>query len=105
MASDPELPRFAGPRCRWPKGGQSRIDRQGIAARNSAPWQHLLKEVLHFVCELRGPITPGSGCGASCWLPVFAKRRPVVMGPGSALTSFACPGRREGYGVLIPIAF
>src|ERR1700746_2348006 len=32
-----------------------------------------------------GPTTTGSGCGASWWLPTFAKLPPVVMDPGSAL--------------------
>src|ERR1700758_5785418 len=54
MASDPELPRFAGPSCHWQKAGQSRIDLPRKAARSSAASQHLLEEVLHFVCELRG---------------------------------------------------
>jgi hypothetical protein len=58
MAADPKLPRFARPSCHWLKGGQSRIDRQGRAVCKSAPWQHLQMEVLHFVCELRGPIAP-----------------------------------------------
>src|SRR5262249_11169887 len=62
MASDPELPRFAGPSYHWPKGGQSRIGRPERAACKSAPWQHLRLEVLHFVCELRGSITQGR-----CW--------------------------------------
>jgi hypothetical protein len=53
MASDPEPERSAGSSCHWPKAGQSRTGRQGIAAGNSAPWQHLRKKVLHFVCELR----------------------------------------------------
>src|ERR1700746_1270879 len=59
MASDPELPRFAGPSCHWQKARQSRIDLPRKAARSSAASQHLLEEVLHFVCELRGPITTG----------------------------------------------
>src|SRR5690349_11611308 len=84
MASDPELPRFAVSSCHWPKGGQSRIDRPGKADCNSAPWQHLPEEVLHFVCELRGPITTGSRFaktgaptrfnkrGRWLWVPAFA---------------------------------
>src|SRR6516162_388115 len=52
MASDPELPRFAGPSRHWPKVWQTRIGLQERAARKSAPWQHLQLEV-HFVCKLR----------------------------------------------------
>jgi hypothetical protein len=56
MASDPELPRFAGPNCHWQKAGQSHVDLPGKAADNSAPWQHLQPKVLHFVCELGASI-------------------------------------------------
>src|SRR5262245_5498631 len=56
MASDPELQRFAGSFVRRLEGGQSRIGRPMTTARTCAPSQHLSKKVLHFVCELRGPI-------------------------------------------------
>src|SRR6516165_10255540 len=46
MASDPELPRFAGPSRHWPKVWQTRIGLQERAARKSAPWQHFQLEVL-----------------------------------------------------------
>src|SRR3954469_24839239 len=82
MAADPKLPRFARPSCHWPKGGQSRIDRQGRAVCKSAPWQHLQMEVLHFVCELRGPITTGHGYRHDGGDSLFQQAAVGVMGPG-----------------------
>jgi hypothetical protein len=58
MARDPKLPQFAGPIAQLLEAGQSGIDLPVTAVRTCAPWQHPFKEVLHFVCELRGPITP-----------------------------------------------
>src|SRR5581483_10578388 len=58
MARDPKLKRFAGPNARLFEARQSCIGLPVKAGRSSAPWQHPLKEVLHFVCELRGPIAP-----------------------------------------------
>ena len=58
MARDPELPRFAGSIAHRLEAGQSRIGLPKKAARTAAPWQHPLNKVLHFVCELRGPIRP-----------------------------------------------
>src|ERR1700755_2510660 len=90
MASDPELQRSAGPSCHWPKAWQSRIDLQGKAVRNSAPWQHLQQEVLHFVCELRGPIASVSvrrKVSAACGSHV---RIMTIGGYGSRRS----PGRR-----------
>src|ERR1700757_569373 len=88
MASDPELPRFAGPSCHWQKAGQSRIDLPRKAARSSAASQHLLEEVLHFVCELRGPITISGRYLAR--LAMTGQQnvrltRSVLTGPGSRL--------------------
>src|SRR5438034_10929550 len=51
------------------------------AAGNSAPWQHLQRKVLHFVCEPRGPITPGVARYARC-LPQCQKEMTRRMGPG-----------------------
>jgi hypothetical protein len=84
MASDPELPRFARPSCHWQKAGQSRIDRPRKVDRSSAPWQHLQRKVLHFVCELGGPIATGArgydwssnsfvgSIDLAAWVPAFA---------------------------------
>src|SRR3954454_6250067 len=82
MAADPKLPRFARPSRHWPKGGQSRIDRQGRAVCKSAPWQHLQMEVLHFVCELRGPIVTGLGFAKTRSCRLALRLLPGVMGPG-----------------------
>src|SRR5262245_5015618 len=80
MASDPELQRFAGSFVHRLEDGQSRIGRPMTAARTCVPWQHLSKKVLHFVCELRGPIATkvsiiaGSATWLCCgvWVPAFA---------------------------------
>src|ERR1700757_5386769 len=92
MASDPELPRFAGPSCHWQKAGQSRIDLPRKAARSSAASQHLLEEVLHFVCELRGPITTGSRNRSS--RAVYDPSSPLLV---SEYGSQRARGRQEDF--------
>src|ERR1700740_1000333 len=95
MASDPELPRFAGPSCHWQKAGQSRIDLPRKAARSSAASQHLLEEVLHFFCELRGPITTGRRVWRADGVSSLRKEAAVAMGPCSR------PGRRDGNTAIV----
>src|SRR5262245_63718815 len=69
MAGDPELLRFGGPIARLHEDGQSGTVPPMRGAHISFPSQHL-REVLHFVCELRG-----SRVARACslpWTPAFA---------------------------------
>ena len=61
MAGDPELPRFGGRIARLHEDGQSGTVHPMTGAHIAFPSQHL-RQVLHFVCELRGSRAAGVAC-------------------------------------------
>ena len=63
MASDPDLPRFAGPIPRLGADGQSRTAPPPPIAYTFFPSQHLLYQhrVLHLVCEFRAVVVDWYG--------------------------------------------